>query len=342
MKAIVIREFGGVEKLLYEEIETPSPGPGQVLVRIRASGINHLDHDLREGVSGIDVAMPHVLGVEGVGEIAELGAGVSGPAVGSRVAIHFAQGDPLSDMWLSGLDGVDFTHGRIGADRWGTYAEYCVAEATSIIPLPNALDYETAAASVIGLGTAWHMTVSLGDVKADKTVLVNAAGSVVGSCAIQVAKLHGARVIATAGSDAKLDMAKEIGADEVINYTSQSIREEVARMTNKRGVDLVIESVGGDVLAQSIDAVALNGRLITCGAHGGETVPINIIELFRKHMMVHGSHLAGRREIMHVLGLAAAGRLKPIIHKVFPLAEVQAAARKTAERDVFGKMVLIP
>lgn len=342
MKAIVIREFGGIDKLLYEDVETPSPGAGQVLVRIHASGINHLDHDLREGISGIDLEMPHVLGVEGVGEVAELGEGVSGPAVGTRVAIHFAQGDPQSDMWLSGLDGVDFTHGRMGASRWGTHAEYCVAEASSLMPLPEGLDYETAAASVVGLGTAWHMTVTLGDVKADKTVLVNAAGSVVGSSAIQVAKLHGARVIATAGTDAKLDMAKEIGADEVINYTSQSIRDEVARMTSGHGVDLVIESVGGDVLVQSVDAVCMNGRLITCGAHAGETVPINIIELFRKHMMVHGSHLAGRREIMHVLSLAAEGRLKPIIHKVFPLSEAQEAARKTAERDVFGKMVLVP
>ncbi|MFP6690283.1 MAG: zinc-binding dehydrogenase [Alphaproteobacteria bacterium] len=186
------------------------------------------------------------------------------------------------------------------------------------------------------------MTVTLGDVQADKTVLVNAAGSVVGSSAIQVAKLHGARVIASAGSDAKLEKAKELGADEVINYTTQSIREEALRMTDGFGVDLVIESVGGDVLVQSIDAVCENGRLITCGAHAGEVVPINVIELFRKHMMLHGSHFAGKREVAHVLKLVDEGKLTPVINAVMPFSEVHEAARKTAERDVFGKMVLVP
>ncbi len=342
MKAVVIREHGGVEKLLYEEVETPSPGPGQVLVRIGASGVNHLDHDVREGVSGIPVTLPHVPGSEGVGEIAALGAGVERLREGDRVAINFAQGDPQSEPWLSGLDGVDFTHGRIGAGQWGTHAEYTVSRADSIIALPDDLSFEKAAASMVGFGTAWHMTVSLGGVRAGQTVLVNAAGSVVGSSAIQVAKLHGARVIASAGSDAKLERARSLGADETINYTTQSIRDEALRMTGDRGVDLVIESVGGDVLRQSIDAVCFNGRLITCGAHAGEEVPINIIELFRKHMMLHGSHFCGRRELAQVFKLVAGGALSPVIDEVFPLAEIQRAAAKTASRDVFGKMVLVP
>ena len=212
MKAVVIRAHGGVENLLYEEVETPEPGPGELLVRIRASGINHLDHDVREGVSGIPVTLPHVPGSEGVGEVAALGPGVSGPAPGTRVAIDFAQGDPLSEPWLSGLDGVDFTHGRIGAGQWGTHAEYCISHTLSVIPLPDDLPFETAAAGMIGLGTAWHMTVALGRVQAGQTVLVNAAGSVVGSSAIQVALLHGARVIASAGSAAKLQKARDLGA----------------------------------------------------------------------------------------------------------------------------------
>ncbi len=342
MKAVVIRAHGGVETLLYEEIETPEPGPGEVLVRIRASGINHLDHDVREGASGIPVTLPHVPGSEGVGEVAALGPGVNGPAPGTRVAIDFAQGDPLSEPWLSGLDGVDFTHGRIGAGQWGTHAEYCVSHALSVIPLPDSLSFETAAAGMIGLGTAWHMTVALGRVQAGQTVLVNAAGSVVGSSAIQVALLHGARVIASAGSAAKLEKARQLGAAETIDYTHQSIRDEALRLTQGRGVDLVIESVGGDVLRQSIDAVCFNGRLVTCGAHAGEEVPLNVIELFRKHMTIHGSHFAGRRELAHVFALMAEGRLAPVIDTVYPLAEIQIAARRTAEREVFGKMVLVP
>ena len=342
MKAVVLREHGGIDKLLYEDVQTPRPGPGEVLVKIGASGVNHLDHDLREGISGFELALPHVMGVEGVGEVVELGEGVLSAKVGDRVAIDFAQGDPQSNMWLSGLDGVDFTYGRVGASQWGTHAEYCRCLATSLIPLPDGMSYETAAASIVGFGTSWHMTVSLGQVQADKTVLINAAGSVVGTAAIQVAKLHGARVIATAGSDAKLEKAKELGADEVINYTTQSIREEALRMTDGFGVDLCIESVGGDVLVQSIDAVCENGRLITCGAHAGEVVPINIIELFRKHMMLHGSHFAGKREVAHVLKLIHEGKMTPVINAVMPFSEVREAARKTAERDVFGKMVLIP
>ena len=342
MKALVIREFGGIEKLLYEDIQTPEPGPGQVLVKVFASGVNHLDHDLREGISGIDVKFPHIPGVEGAGEVVKLGQGVTSTSIGARVAIHFAQGDPRSDMWLSGLDGVDFTHGRIGASRWGTHAEYCVADETSLINLPNGVDYEIAAASIIGLGTAWHMTVSLGNIKAGQTVLINAAGSVVGSSAIQVAKLHGARIIATAGSKEKLDFAKKIGADEVINYSESNIFEATQELTNGRGVDLVIESVGGKVLSQSVDSVCLNGKLITCGAHAGEIVELNIIEIFRKHMMIHGSHLAGRLEISHVLELVRRKKLQPIICNKFLLSEAKEAAKRTAERNVFGKMILMP
>ena len=157
---------------------------------------------------------------------------MDGPAIGTRVAIDFAQGDPLSEPWLSGLDGVDFTHGRIGAGQWGTHAEYCVSHALSVIPLPEGLSFETAAAGMIGLGTAWHMTVALGRVQAGQTVLVNAAGSVVGSSAIQVALLHGAQVIASAGSAAKLEKARELGAAETIDYTRQSIRDEAPRLTD--------------------------------------------------------------------------------------------------------------
>jgi NADPH:quinone reductase-like Zn-dependent oxidoreductase len=179
-------------------------------------------------------------------------------------------------------------------------------------------------------------------VRADHTVLINAVGGVVGSAALQIVKLHGARVIASASSYGKLDRAKALGADAVVNYSSRNLRGEVLDLTRGRGVDLVIESVGGDVLVHSIAAVCDNGRLVTCGAHAGETVPINIVELFRKHMTIHGVHLAGRREIAHVLALVAEGNLKPVIDSVHPLKDIQIAAAKTANREAFGKMVLVP
>ncbi|MFC3229788.1 zinc-binding alcohol dehydrogenase family protein [Marinibaculum pumilum] len=346
MKAVVIHEHGGVDKLDYAEVATPEPGAGKVRVAIKASGVNHFDHDIREGVSGVQQALPHVLGVEGVGVVEALGPGVDGGAeavaVGDRVAIFMPQGDPRSRLWLKGLDGLDFTHGRIGVDLWGTHAQYCISRADALVKLPDGLDFETAAASMVCFGTAWHMTVVQGRVEAGQTVLVNAAGSGVGTSAIQVAKLHGARVIASAGSDAKLERAKELGADEVVNYSTQSLRDVCLALTGGDGVDLVIESVGGEVLRQSIDAVRPDGHLVTCGAHAGEIVPVNVIELFRKRMHFHGSHFCGRRELAHVFGLVAQKRLQPVIHAAMPMSQVREAAARTADRNFFGKMVLIP
>jgi len=342
MKAVVIAEHGGVQNLVYEDIETPKPGPGEVLVRIRAAGVNHFDHDIREGTSGIVQALPHIPGVEGVGEVAELGAGVHDAQVGARVAIGFYQSCGVCRMCRSGFDGICEKGKRIGVTEWGTYAEYIRCESRNVIPLPDGLEFETAAASLICFPTAWHMTVTLGHVTAGMDVLVNAAGSGVGTSAIQVAKLHGARVIASAGSAEKLALARDLGADETINYTSQDLAAVCMELTHGKGVDLVIESVGGDVLLGSIDATAFNGSIITCGAHAGEHPAINVIELFRKQVRLQGSHYASRLEIEHVLGLVAQGKLSPVIHKVAPLAQVQDMARLTANRDFFGKMVLVP
>ncbi len=342
MKAIAIRVHGGLDKLLYDEVPTPEPGPGEVLVRVRAAGANHFDHDIREGASGIKHVMPHVLGIEGVGEIAKLGAGVDGHKVGARVAIYAVRFCGHCHVCLSGLEGICINRKLMGVQIWGCFAEYALCAADQLIPLADNVSFETAAASVICYGTAWHMAVTLGAVKAGQTVLVNAAGSGVGMSAIQVARLHGARIIASAGSDAKLAKARELGADETINYRSQKIGAECLRLTSGRGVDLVIESVGGEVLQQSIEALAFNGSLITCGAHAGETVPVNMIEFFRKHIRLQGSHYASRIEVSRVFELLSAGKLKPVIHGVFPLKDYAKVAALVANRDFFGKMIVVP
>ena len=342
MKAIAIRDHGGLDKLRYDEVPTPEPGPGEVLVRVRAAGANHFDHDIREGVSGIKHRMPHVLGIEGVGEVAKLGPGVAGPQVGERVAIYAVRFCGHCHVCLAGLEGICVNRRLMGVQVWGCFADYALCAADQLIPLADNVSFETAAASVICYGTAWHMAVTLGAVEAGQTVLVNAAGSGVGMSAIQVAKLHGARVIASAGSDAKLAKARELGADETINYRTQKIGAECLRLTNGRGVDLVIESVGGEVLQQSIEALAFNGSLITCGAHAGETVPVNMIEFFRKHIRLQGSHYASRREVQRVFELLAAGKLKPVIHSVYPLKDYAKVAALVANRDFFGKMILVP
>ena len=342
MEAVVIRQHGGIDKLLYTDVATPQPGTGEVVVRVRAAGINHFDHDIREGISGITHALPHVPGIEGAGEVAAVGAAVAGIAVGDRVAVNFMQVCGHCAMCLSGLDGVCQAGRRMGVTRWGSYAEYVLCDATGVIPLPPGLAFETAAASMLCFGTAWHMTVTLGQVSAGMDVLVNAAGSGVGSSAIQVAKLHGARVIASAGSGAKLELATQLGADAVVNYTAQDLAQEVLRLTAGKGADLIIECVGGAVLSHSIDAAAVNGRLITCGAHAGEHIDLNVIELFRKHMRLQGSHYASKLEVGHVLGLVADGKLSPVIHATYALADVKEAAVLAANRSFFGKMVLLP
>ena len=342
MKAVLIHEHGGIDKLRYEDVDTPAPGRGQVLVRVRATGVNHFDHDIREGVSGITHDLPHVLGVEGVGEVAALGEGATGVEIGDRVAISFLQSCGTCRMCLSGFDGICLEGRRVGVTIWGSYAEFALSDAANLVPLPESLSYEDAAASLICMSTAWHMTVTLGRVKAGDDVLVNAAGSGVGSSAIQVAKLHGATVIASAGSREKLEKASGLGADHVIDYTTQNLRDEAVRLTGGKGLDLVIESVGGAMLVHSIEALGMNGRLVTCGAHAGERVEIDVIELFRKHISVHGSHYASKLEVAHVFGLVAGGQLAPQIQACFPLAEAHKAAELTASRNFFGKLVLIP
>ncbi len=343
MKAIIVRETGGPEKLLYEEVETPTAGPGEVVVRIRAAGVNHLDHDIREGIAGFPTPVPHVLGIEGAGEVAEVGAGVTSVKEGDRVSISIIAPCGTCRMCRTGQENLcENPDGALGLFMWGSYAEYTCVKASQLVAMPDGLDFETAAAGHLCFATAWHMAVKIGQIHAGQDVLVNAAGSGVGSSAIQIAKLHGANVIASAGSDEKLARAKELGADGVINYTSQNLAEEARRLTGDKGPDLVIESVGGEVLQKSLEAVAKAGCVVTCGCHAGETVEVDVISLFRKHVRFQGSALATLFETAEVLSLLAEGKLKPAIHATMPLEKAGEAAVLTANRNFFGKMILLP
>ncbi len=342
MKAIAIREFGGVDKLAHGDAETPAPGPGEVVVRVKAAGVNHLDHDVREGISGFPVALPHVPGIEGCGEVVEVGPGVTQAALGDRVSINLLKSCGACANCVAGQDHLCLEPAALGVTMWGTYAEYVRCHERQLTAMPAGLSFEDAAAGHLCLSTAWHMAVTLGQVRAGMDVLVNAAGSGVGTSAIQIAKLHGARVIASAGSDEKLEKARALGADDTINYTTGDLGAEALRLTDDQGVDLVVECVGGAVLQHSITASKRNGMVVTCGAHAGEQVEIDVIQLFRKHLRFQGSVLATRSEMAHVLELVAAGKLKPVIHGVMPLAEAREAATLTANRHFFGKMVLMP
>jgi NADPH:quinone reductase-like Zn-dependent oxidoreductase len=341
MKAIVIRETGGIDKLLYEEVDTPKPGAGEVVVRLRAAGVNHLDHDIREGIAGFPTPVPHVPGIEGAGEVAEIGPGVTNVAIGDRVSISIIAPCGSCRLCGTGRDNLcERPSGALGIAMWGTYAEYVRCFASQLVPMPDGLDFETAAAGHLCFATAWHMAVTLGSIRAGQDVLVNAAGSGVGSSAIQIAKLHGANVIASAGSDEKLARARELGADGVINYNTEDLAERAVALSGGKGPDLVIESVGGEVLQKSLAAVAKAGMVVTCGCHAGETVEVDVIGLFRKHVRFQGSALASLEETGEVFRLMAAGKLKPAIHATLPLEQAREAATLTANRNFFGKMVL--
>lgn len=341
MKAVLFHEYGGVDKLVYEDIATPEPGFGEVLVEMKASGVNHFDHDIREGISRIERSLPHIPGIEGAGVIAALGPGVTQAQVGERVAIYPQRCGTCRNC-LAGMEHNCHGPERVGITIWGTYADNVKIRQDRLVRMPDALDFERAAATVLCYGTSWNMIVERAGIEAGETVLVNAAGSGIGSAAVQIAKLHGAKVIASAGSDAKLDKAREIGADEAINYTTHNLFDEVMRLTDGEGVDLAVESVGGEVFKHSMQALRSNGRLVTCGAHAGELVEFDIIELFRKPVTLYGNHFGPRRVVDRVLNLVAEGKLDPVIHGKWPLSEAREAATRAADRSFFGQMILIP
>lgn len=339
MRAVLIEAHGGPEVLRLGEIDLPPLKATEVLIRLHAAGVNHIDHDIREGISRLSPPLPHIPGVEGAGEIVEIGREVTEARVGERV-VPYNSFRRDGRHALAGEENICPDRRQLGMHRWGTYADCVIVNEQELVRIPDGLDYVTAAASTVCFGTAWNMAVERGRLVAGETVLVNAAGSGVGSSAIQIAKLHGARVIATAGGDAKLEKALEIGADHVLNYAKEDIVAGIGRLTDGAGVDLVLESVGGKVLTDSIEVLRNGGRLVTCGAHAGEEVELNVIALFRKQIALLGNHYAPRRHIRTVLEQVAKGALTPVIQAVMPLERVRDAAELTRDRSLFGKLVL--
>jgi NADPH:quinone reductase-like Zn-dependent oxidoreductase len=342
MKAIVLHKNGGLEQLIYEEVATPVPGPGEVLVRVRAAGVNHCDIDIRNGVSGMDGKFPHVMGVDAAGEVAKLGPGVTQWQLGEHVAPHFVLSCGICANCLRGAENICLKFDILGATVWGAYAEYVKVGAHHLVRIPDGLGFDEAVSAYVPFATAWEALITVGRLSAGETVLVNAAGSGVGSAGIQIAKLAGARVITTAGSDDKLALAKALGADHGINYTNKKIGAETLRLTGGRGVDCAFDMVGGDTLKQSIKALASGGRLVTVGAHAGEVVEIDFIELFRKHVSIHGCGRSTKAIAAQVLQLTADGRLKPVIHQRFNLKDAAKAHAALESRTVFGRLVHNP
>ena len=342
MKAIVLHKNGGPEVLKYQYIATPEPGPGEVLVRVYAAGVNHVDIDIRNGISGMDGVFPHILGVDAAGDVAKVGPGVLQWKKGDRVAPHFILSCGVCKNCIAGKENICLSFGILGATSWGTYAQYVTVGAHHLVSIPDKLDYDQAVSAYVPFATAWEALIEVGKLQAGENVLINAASSGVGSAAIQIAKLAGARVITTSSSTQKLARAKKLGADVGINYRTQNIGTQAQKATGGLGVDIALEMVGGETLKQTIDALAPGGRIVTVGAHGGEQVDFDMIEFFRKHISMHGCGRSTRAMARHVLELTAAKKLKPVIHKRFALKDAAEAHQLMESRKFFGRMVLNP
>lgn len=342
MKVAWFRKCGGPEVLVHEEAPKPAPRPGEALVRVRAVGINHVDLDHRAGTSRIPVKFPHILGREFAGEVAGLN-GSSEFKEGERVWVTCRIPCRKCELCLSGRDNLCIQEGYFGLDIPGGYAEYVCVPIANLNALPSTVSFENAAAAQIAFGTAWHVLVTRGFLQAGQTVLIQAAGSGIGSAAVQVARLAGAAaIVATASSEKKLEQAKALGATHLINYLKEDFAERVMAITGGRGVDVVMEHIGGEVFTKSLRCLARGGILVTVGAHAGEVVEFDIIPFFRKELRLAGSKNASVLELRKVMALVAEGKLKPIVHKAFPLAQAADAHRVVDSREFFGKVVLLP
>jgi NADPH:quinone reductase-like Zn-dependent oxidoreductase len=341
MTAMVLREHGGPEVLRLEQLPVPEPGPGEVRVRIRAVALNHLDIWVRRGGPAFKLEYPHRLGSDIVGVIDALGPGARGE-VGAKVVVQPGLSCMRCTACLGGHDNLCRYYKILGENTQGGYGEYIVVPEVNLAPYPERLSFPEAAASILPFLTAWQMVVHKARVQLGETVLVQGAGSGIGVAAIQIAKLLGARVITTASTKEKLARARALGADVAIDYTKQDFVAECKQLTGKRGVDAVIEHVGGDVFAASIKAVKNGGRVVTCGATAGFHPPIDLRHIFFRQVEVLGSTMGSKADLITVLGHVAAGRLNPVVHEVLPLARAADAHRLLEERRAFGKVVLEP
>lgn len=342
MRANAFMQYGGPEVLQMRDLPDPEPKSGEVLVRVRACGINHLDTWVRRGLPGIMPVMPHVLGSDVVGEVVALGDGVHEVAVGMKTLVHPTLSCGACDACAAGNDNLCKSYDVLGRKSNGGYAELVAVPVRNCLPYPERLGWEEAAAAPLVFLTAWHMLMGRARLRPKEEVLVIGAGSGVGSAAIQVAKRFGAKVYATASGREKLARAEALGADVLIDHATEDIAARIRELTKRKGVEVVIEHVGGRVFEAGVESLAKNGRLVTCGATIGHKATIDLNVLFGRHLNLLGSWMGTRNEMLAVIGQLSGGALKPVVDSVRPLAEAAAAHERLASREHFGKIVLVP
>lgn len=333
MKAIVLRAVGGPEALRIEEVADPSPGPGEVVVRLKAAALNHRDVWIRKGLYG-GITFPAILGSDGAGDVASVGPGVDPTLVGRSVLI-----DPGLD-WGDDprVQGAKFR--VLGMPDDGTYAQLIKVPAANVLDRPPGLsDAEAAAIPLAGL-TAYRALVTRARIQPGETVLVTGIGGGVSAFALQIAKALGARVFVTSGSDHKLELAAKLGADGGVNYKSGDWAKAIVKMTDGEGPHVVIDSVGGDTFAKLLGVVRRGGRIVTYGATTGPVEKYELTRLFWKQVDVLGSTMGTPDEFAVMVGLVARSGLKPAVDRIYPLAEAGEAQRRMEEAGQFGKIVL--
>ncbi len=342
MRAVVIQEHGDLDKLIYTQVPDPAPGPHEVIIKVKACALNHLDIWTRLGMPGIQIPMPHILGSDVSGEITALGKNVKSLKVGKRVIASpglLPKNDPLAGTdWESLSDSYKI----LGFQVNGGYAEYVKIPAQNIIPVSDRLTFEEWAALPLVFTTAWHMLITRAELKKGETVLIHAAGSGVGMAGIKIAKQIGAKIITTVGSDEKVKRAREIGAHHVINYRKTEFDKEVQLYTDGRGVDVVLEHIGPETFNKSLACLKKKGRLVTCGVTSGPSVQFDLRFLFVRQYSVMGCYMGGIAELKKVVKWVEAGKLKPVVDKTFPLKEAGRAQERMLARQNFGKIVLTP
>jgi NADPH:quinone reductase-like Zn-dependent oxidoreductase len=313
-----------------------------VLIQVKACSINHLDIWVRNGIPAYKVSLPHIPGSDIAGGIAETGKQVEGVHPGDRVVVYPILHCHRCEYCLAGQENLCTSVRVIGVATEGGYAQYAKVPQENVFSLPEAVSFEEGAAFVLVYLTAWHMLITLAQLKPGQEVLVLAAGSGVGSAAIQIAKLVGARVIATVGDRDKISKAQAIGADEVINHREEDLVQRTRDLTHSRGVDVVFEHIGPETWQKSIACLAKNGTLVTCGATTGPEAKMDLRYLFTRQLRLIGSYIGTRRELVTLLKLLGEGRLKPRLHTLMPLKEARRAHAIIEERKHFGKVVLVP
>lgn len=340
MKAVFIREHGGLSALEYGDLPTPSPGPGEVLVRLHAAALNRLDLWVREGWPGIRIEYPFIMGADGAGQVAAVGDGVTEWKPGTPVVLNANLGDGTCDFCLAGLENQCLNWGLLGETKSGTYAEFVAVPARNLLEMPESFDPHQAASAGLVFHTAWHSLITRGKLLPGETVLVVGASGGVNTASIQIAKLAGARVVVVGSSAEKLALAEDLGADALIDRSKEeNWSRAVYKLTNRLGVDVVVDNVG-TTYYQSFRAARKGGRILTVGNTGAPKFEIDNRYIFGKHLSIIGSSMGTLMDFKTVMGLVFEGKLKAVVDQSFPLAQAREAQERLESGDQLGKVTL--